>query len=291
MMAIVFDENFKGSGMTLGADKLSVIQKAGNYNFVRVTEGKISGKWYWEYKWVKGARVSVGIVSSDLGIEYTGTSGYFANIPGVGVPTGIGSGVGFGNWGHTGDASLHWTSDIVYRNPEGYAYGCCNYGSIFDEFDTVGVALDLDLQQIAFYINGVSQGVAIGNLPAKTYYAAVAIDSVYGGVSIAALNLGVSAFQYPIPDGYRPYDPQETPDGPPTGETITLLRVTMIDSSEREFQVEDDELNRFIQWYNYHADADPAAFRLKKRIGAQAGDAYLPYHKIISYETMKCLAK
>lgn len=92
-MAITLDPNFKGSSMTLSADRLTVHQTPGSTNFVRVTEGKRSGKWYWEYNWKSGPRVSIGIISSEVGVSYTNSAGDFCNEPTYSFPVGTGSGV------------------------------------------------------------------------------------------------------------------------------------------------------------------------------------------------------
>ena len=79
------------------------------------------------------------------------------------------------------------------------------YGVVFNVGDTIGIALDMDGGSLTFYVNGVSQGVAYGVGITGTMYPAVSIIS--GGTpGQVTANFGASAFAYPVPSGYTPYD-------------------------------------------------------------------------------------
>lgn len=66
-----------------------------------------------------------------------------------------------------------------------------------------------------------------------------------------------------------------------------LLVVTMLDSSDREFQLSATEIDGFVNWYNHHASADTASYSLSKNIGVQGSKEYLSFEKIISFEVIQ----
>ncbi|CUH96768.1 hypothetical protein P22_2879 [Propionispora sp. 2/2-37] len=77
-----------------------------------------------------------------------------------------------------------------------------------------------------------------------------------------------------------------TPQAAPVEEGQGLLRVTMIDSSEREYQLSDSEINGFITWHQNHVSTDVASYMLKKKVGLQSSKEYLTFDKIISFEVI-----
>lgn len=66
----------------------------------------------------------------------------------------------------------------------------------------------------------------------------------------------------------------------PTGQA--LLRVTMIDSSEREYRLPMSDIDGFVNWINHHVNADTLSYTLSK-IGSKE---HLLFDKIISFEVM-----
>lgn len=66
-----------------------------------------------------------------------------------------------------------------------------------------------------------------------------------------------------------------------------LLRVTMLDSSERDYQLSDDEVAGFIKWFNTYTTTAPSSYKLVKKIGSQESGEYLVFNKIISFEVIK----
>lgn len=66
----------------------------------------------------------------------------------------------------------------------------------------------------------------------------------------------------------------------PTGQA--LLRVTMIDSSEREYRLPMSEIDGFVNWINHHANSDTLSYPLSK-IGSKE---HLLFDKIISFEVI-----
>ncbi|MBU2703372.1 hypothetical protein Ga0466249_004517 [Sporomusaceae bacterium BoRhaA] len=73
---------------------------------------------------------------------------------------------------------------------------------------------------------------------------------------------------------------------PPSSDGNVLLQVTMIDSSDREFQLSATEIDGFVNWYNHHASTDTGSYALNKNIGIQGSKEYLAFDKIISFEVM-----
>lgn len=63
-----------------------------------------------------------------------------------------------------------------------------------------------------------------------------------------------------------------------------FLKVTMIDSSEREFQLTTAEIEGFISWFNNHISGDSASYMLNKNVGLRNSKEYLAFDKIISFE-------
>jgi hypothetical protein len=65
-----------------------------------------------------------------------------------------------------------------------------------------------------------------------------------------------------------------------------LLRVTMIDSSEREYQLSTVEIDGFINWYTRTIGTGTTCYVLNKNIGLQNSKEYLAFDKVISFEVI-----
>jgi len=76
-------------------------------------------------------------------------------------------------------------------------------------------------------------------------------------------------------------DPTEPVD-PPTEPDTALLRVTMTDSSEREYRVTKAESDGFIEWMNRNVNTGTTAYPLTK-ITTESKE-YLLFDKIISFD-------
>jgi hypothetical protein len=72
----------------------------------------------------------------------------------------------------------------------------------------------------------------------------------------------------------------------PVASSKALLRVTMSDSSEREYQLSESEIDGFINWVKGHVSADPNCYMLNKIEVLQNSKDYLMFEKIISFEVM-----
>lgn len=75
-----------------------------------------------------------------------------------------------------------------------------------------------------------------------------------------------------------------TPVDEPIPDEQAFLTVTMIDSSEREFQLTVTEIEGFISWFNNHISGDSASYMLNKNVGLRNSKGYLAFDKIISFE-------
>lgn len=78
--------------------------------------------------------------------------------------------------------------------------------------------------------------------------------------------------------------PQAAVTPPATGDR--LLRVTVIDSSERDYQMSAADIDAFVNWYMKHTSADTAGYMLTKKVGTQSSKEYLAFDKIISFEVI-----
>lgn len=62
-----------------------------------------------------------------------------------------------------------------------------------------------------------------------------------------------------------------------------LLRVTMIDSSEREYRLPMSDIDSFVNWMNHHVNTDTLSYALSK---IDSSEHFL-FNKIISFEVME----
>jgi len=129
----------------------------------------------------------------------------------------------------------------------------------------------------------------------------------FDGQEIGSLNIGnvaVNSLQYPMTIGrFGNYDgmyfngyidefrisniARWTENFNPEPAAINkLLRVTLIDSSDHDYQLSADEIAAFVKWYNGHASTDTHAYGLSKKIGTQASTEYVAFEKIISFEVI-----
>lgn len=74
-----------------------------------------------------------------------------------------------------------------------------SYGASYPVGSVIGVKVNFTSGDLEFYKNGVSQGVASTGLAGKVLFPMVGSSSSSGSVSTLTLNVGASAFSYPIP--------------------------------------------------------------------------------------------
>lgn len=75
-----------------------------------------------------------------------------------------------------------------------------------------------------------------------------------------------------------------TPVAEPISSEQAFLKVTMVDSSEREYQLSIIEIDGFVNWFNNHTSNDSASYMLNKNMGLRNSKEYLAFDKIISFE-------
>ena len=157
----------KGSAITLKDGNLSFTQTS-TWNGVTGTVGVSSGQWYFEYTYGGGTGGVVGVAkptynpSTEPGIADTA-------------------------WRYRAD-------DGTKRNGGGSSSA---YGATWTNGDVIGVAYDLDVGEIEFYKNGVSQGVAFTNLAGETV---VPVAGTYNSTNASYVNFGQQPFVYGPPE-------------------------------------------------------------------------------------------
>lgn len=140
-----------------------------------------SGKWYLELKVISSSRPSdnafcVGINEANLTFINNYMYGY--------------SPKEYAYISHTGQKSNNYVREV--------------YGSSYSVGDVVGIAIDLNNKKLEFYKNGVSQGIAYNNFNSISGDVVIGFREYY---NIELLfNFGATPFQYPIPQGFLPYD-------------------------------------------------------------------------------------
>ena len=133
---ITFDPAKKGSSVTLSGGNL-IASFTAALAMALCTVGKSSGKWYWEIEWTSGPNgLCVGIAQTQ--------SNYNTNL---GAPA--------NGWSYT----TFFTGS--YKQNGGTAPA---YGTPAVVGDIIGVALDMNLNQITIYRNNVSLGVMFTGL-------------------------------------------------------------------------------------------------------------------------------
>lgn len=149
-----------------------VISSASTLNEgVRATQGKSSGKWYWE--------VTIG----SPGFGYVGVAASTETLNDRFI------GFGANGWAYRSDANSINNSTATA------------YGATYTTGDVIGVALDMDAGTITFYKNGSSQGQAFSGLSGTLYPA----NSIGASSNVShTANFGASAFAYSIPTGHLP---------------------------------------------------------------------------------------
>lgn len=185
---VTWDPNKKTSNVVLSDGDLTA-QITSRPSAVLSTEAKTTGKWYWEIEVQTAQSPMIGIAYS----SYNMSSLYI---------------------GSTKDSYGYWIGGTKYPG----LYGTSDpYASSYRSSDVIGVALDLDNKTLAFYKNGVSQGIAYSNLPDGSVYAAVSqADS--GGVSTFHASFSANQLKYPIPQGFAAFDGSMVA----SGESITI---------------------------------------------------------------------
>ncbi len=177
-----------GNNVVLSDNNLTA-KTSGVRTNVLATEGKSSGKWYWEIDCSGTSSNMVGIAYSSYGLSESFI-------------------------GSTNDSFGYWVTGVLYGNEK-----TTQYGESYGSGDTIGIAIDMDSRTIRFFKNGIDQGISTEKILEGTAYAAVSTGSGHG-VDYAKAKFKASQFKYPVPQGYLPYDNSEAPIV--KDETITI---------------------------------------------------------------------
>lgn len=157
------DANVSLSGRNLTA--------SGPFGDARATQGKSSGKWYWE------------LTCTTLNTTFLSGIGDSSQS----LSNSIGNDVhGYG-----------------YRKLDGktfHAAATAVYGASYASGDIISIALDMDAGTLEFFKNNATQGVAFSGI-SGTYFPMVGASSTTFAITA---NFGASAFNYTPPTGYNP---------------------------------------------------------------------------------------
>lgn len=179
MKRVSWDESNKHSYFTTRNNGLTTTRKGSSgYVGIRATDGKSSGKWYWE----------IHVDDSTTDTTMIGVIEESADLK-------LGHGSSSGNIGTK--AKVYWGGGYLL-NPD--ISGVPSYRT----GDIIGVLLDLDNYSITFQKNGVDVGKAMGGLDkvGKKWFP---FTMSFLDYSVTA-NFGRNSFKYSIPKGYKSYD-------------------------------------------------------------------------------------
>lgn len=178
-MAITFDTTNKGNLITFNNDNLTITATQGNY--ARASVPLMSDHTYFEIKYnsfVGSDALMIGVVSGNANLT-TDT------IMAVGT---------------TANARLYFSNNGFKYDGKGSTYGGATYGSTFTIGDYIGVYTNTKENSIAFYKNGIYQGIAfldINTLDGDNIHAVIGSGSSTVGHTVSAtLNFGDNPFHY-----------------------------------------------------------------------------------------------
>jgi len=174
-LLVTWDAVNKGSGVVLSNNNLNAMIPNMS-NTVRASLGRDVGKWYWEIETVSTTTTAmIGIVNGNANLN-------------------------------TGNYSTQ--NARYYYAPNGYKYPeATNYGARYQAIGTIiGIALDLDIGTLEFFLNGVSQGKSHTNIKTMgKVFPAITDGSSGSGNSVYNANFGDRPFKYQAPDGFKDY--------------------------------------------------------------------------------------
>lgn len=170
------------SGATLSDGNLRAVTGTSQYGALLSTFAVSSGKYYVEFNDVSGSYSIFGC---------------FATTKTPSTTTGLDS-AGTGSIGYkknSGNISIDGTET--------------SYGASWSNGDVIGMALNLDDNEVTFYKNGSSQGTR--SISALEYYIAASDNDGGSGITVV-LNAGQSGFTYTPPTGFNALSTANLPD-------------------------------------------------------------------------------
>lgn len=162
----------KAANLALSGGNLTVTQSTAQWDTLRSTIAKSSGKWYWEITCVSGfsgTSVMTGIADATTGLA----NHFLAD----------GTGTAYG-----------------YQSANGNKQPNAAYGASYTNGDVIGVAFDATGGTIVFYKNNASQGTAFTGI-SGTFYAAMSMFS--SATPVITANFGATALTYTPPAGFN----------------------------------------------------------------------------------------
>lgn len=180
----------KGTNITLSGSNLTAVGIT-TWSSVRATQGKASGKWYWESTITGANDTNSGyfmvVGNSTFGLSsYGGNSTYGANSLGW-IPGGT-------------FYYLNWTGTSVAASPASVTYPV---GTTFM------MAMDLDNDAIYMGVNGIWNGNGVptsGSVKtgaALQGFTGTVFPAVSSVLTQSTANFGASPFKYAVPAGYH----------------------------------------------------------------------------------------
>lgn len=143
---------------------------------VRSTQGKSSGKWYWEVTvdFIGLNAIAIGIGSGTQNLD---AGSAYANLEGL---------------------------RVIYSGTGNKYKPSTAYGAAYVAGDVLGCALDMDAGTFVIYKNGASQGTLVSGLTGTIYSYTMTPDGDAGGAgSKATANFGQFPFKYTVPTGFN----------------------------------------------------------------------------------------
>ena len=160
---------------TLADGNLKYTTVASGYGMGRATQAFKTGKWYWEIT-VNAASTAelIGVIDETAKLTSGSAVGYLLD-----------GGV---------DSIAYYANGNKYINGTG-----TSYGASFTVGDVIGVALNLDDDEITFYKNGVSQGVISYTFSGNYIFPALSDGTGSSTLSVYTANFGQQPFKYDPP--------------------------------------------------------------------------------------------
>jgi len=182
----------KASSITLSEGNVKAVCGTDNRRAVNSTMAVSQGKWYAEFEFDAGTGANIGVISTSYHANIADTTRIY-------------------NYSGTGGAAIYNLGGT--KRIDGVS---TSYGDSYTTGDIIGVALNLDDDEITFYKNGTSQGTITTKTFTGDYYFTVGHGSGSNSSTILA-NFGNPSFsissgnsdangygnfEYSVPSGY-----------------------------------------------------------------------------------------
>ena len=225
LSGVYLNPDDKNASVVLSNGNMTAFTNFTGYFGVRASEGKTTGKWYWEAKMV--------------------TSNFWFDI-----------GISNANYDLVGSISADANTVGVYPQSNGIA--ACFVESVLEGTNIThpalgeywGFALDVDSKTLKVYTDGVLRVTLTYTLTGAIFPTVMPYDATHGGT----VNFGATAFAHTIPAGYTAYSTAEAPNEltPGTGNETPNGHFKFIctgkDHLGRAKLVADRDIQTYINW-------------------------------------------